>query len=439
MMRQRDLALISVCAMLVLCSAFALGANDAKTGSDSSAGYILHIFGNANMDENIDEQDLACIQGIIDGKEKATELADADLNGKIDQSDIDQVKSIINGTEKEITIIDSGNRTVTVKQPLERLVIYTHQCAEILQLLGVDDKVVGVRDTFAEQPNRFPKLSKVQSIGNGGEPDVEAVLKAKPDAVIAYTFYPKKEALDDKVPTDVKMLKFDCECSGLGPDAMREKVKLFGYLFGARDKAEQYLKWHDKCLSMVEEKVKSIPDDKKVRVYLESSPEGDKPLVSRTAIGTGHAANKLVEMAGGVNIAAGHIPKYEDTAMEYGEIETEWVLSENPDVIVGRAMGAGIRPYENLNDTLIQKYAQQIRSLPGFDNVSAVKNDRVYIITNDYAVTPNYPSALLALAKWFYPDTFANLDPQAAHQEYVNMMGLDYDVKSKGAFFYPKP
>jgi len=206
--------------MLMLCSAFALGANDAKTGSDSSAGYILHIFGNANMDENIDEQDLACIQGIINGKEKATELADADLNGKIDQSDIDQVKSIINGTEKEITIIDSGNRTVKVKQPLERLVIYTHQCAEILQLLGVDDKVVGVRDTFAEQPNRFPKLSKVQSIGNGGEPDVEAVLKAKQDAVIAYTFYPKKEALDDKVPTDVKMLKFDCECSGLGPDAM---------------------------------------------------------------------------------------------------------------------------------------------------------------------------------------------------------------------------
>lgn len=76
--------------------------------------------------------------------------------------------------------------------------------------------------------------------------------------------------------------------------------------------------------------------------------------------------------------------------MEYGEIETEWVLSQDPDVIVGRAMGAGIRPYENLNDTLIQKYAQQIRSLPGFDNVSAVKNDRVYIITKYLLLDQHY-------------------------------------------------
>ena len=43
----------------------------------------------------------------------------------------------------------------------------------------------------------------------------------------------------------------------------------------------------------------------------------------------------------------------------------------------------------------------------------------------------------MLLAKWFYPDEFSDLDPIAAHQEYVNMMGLDYDVKSKGAFFYP--
>ena len=96
--------------------------------------------------------------------------------------------------------------------------------------------------------------------------------------------------------------------------------------------------------------------------------------------------------------------------MEYGDLETEWVLSQNPDVIVGRAMGPGIRPYENENDSLLQKYAQDIKALPGFDNVKAVKDDRVYIITNDYAVTPNYPSALMLLAKWFYPDEFSDLD-----------------------------
>jgi len=415
--------------MLLLCG-LALSAN--------AGGYVLHVFGNANLDSDIDERDLAYLQEIIDGKESKTNLSDADNNGVIDQSDIAQVERIINGTQTEITIIDSDNKTVTVKQPLERLVIYTHQCAEIIQLLGADDKIVGVRDTFAEQPNRFPKMSKDKSIGSGGEPDVEAIINSNPDAIIAYTFYPLEESLDAKLPPEIKILRFDCECSGMGPDAMREKVKLLGILLGAREKAAEYLAWHDRTLSLVEDRIADIAEDGRVKVYLESSPEGDKPLVSRTAIGTGHAAHKLVEMAGGRNIAAGHLPGYQDTAMEYGDLETEWVLSQNPDIIVGRAMGSGIRPYENVNDSLLSKYENEIKALPGFDNVEAVKSDRVYIITNDYAVTPNYPSALMLLAKWFYPDRCNDLDPIAAHQEYVNMMGLDYDVRNKGAFFYPK-
>ncbi|MGB4087570.1 ABC transporter substrate-binding protein [Methanothrix sp.] len=106
-------------------------------------------------------------------------------------------------------------------------------------------------------------------------------------------------------------------------------------------------------------------------------------------------------MPGGVNIAAGHLPGYKDRASEYGDIETEWVLSQNPEIIVGRAMGSRIRPYENANGSLLERYAQDIRSLPGFDEVQAVKNDRIYIITNDYAITSNYPSAVLLLAGWF--------------------------------------
>ncbi|HOK58050.1 MAG TPA: ABC transporter substrate-binding protein [Methanothrix sp.] len=405
--------------------------------TQAAAGdFVLHIFGNANMDDRIDENDLEFIQMIIQGEKNATDLCDADHNGVVDTSDISQVERIINGTATEINVIDSDGKVVTLPQPLERLVIYNHQCAEVLQLMGVDDRVVGVRDTFAEQRNRFPRLSQVTSIGSGGEPNIEAILKVNPQVVLAYTFYPAEDVLDAKLPPEVKVLRLDCECSGIGPDAMREKITMMGYIFGTRDRAEKYLKWHDAIVSQVEERVKTIPEDNRVRVYLESTPEGKNPQTSRTAIGSGHAANKLVEMAGGVNIAAGHLPKYLDTPTEYGEIETEWVISQNPDVIVGRAMGKGIRPYENDNSSALQSYDREIRSLPGFDKVKAVQDGRVYIITNDYAVTPNYPSALLALAKWFYPDLFQDVDPVATHQEYVNMMGLDFDVRTRGAFTF---
>jgi iron complex transport system substrate-binding protein len=120
------------------------------------------------------------------------------------------------------------------------------------------------------------------------------------------------------------------------------------------------------------------------------------------------------------------------------EIETEWVLEQNPEVIVGRAMGGGVKPYENENDSLLRAYYDEIVGLPGFDGTEAVKNDRVYIITNDHAVTPNYPSALLLLAKWFYPETFEDLDSREAHREYLEMMGLSPETADKSTFFYPE-
>lgn len=136
-------------------------------------------------------------------------------------------------------------------------------------------------------------------------------------------------------------------------------------------------------------------------------------------------------------IAAGNIPLQSNSDVEYGSVETEWVLEQKPEVIVGKAMGEGIRPYE-IDDTLIlAAYADEIRELPGFANVDAVENDRVYIITNDYAISPNYPIVVALLAKWFYPDLFEDIDPVAIHQEYMDLMGISFNVSLQGAFFYP--
>ena len=41
------------------------------------------------------------------------------------------------------------------------------------------------------------------------------------------------------------------------------------------------------------------------------------------------------------------------------------------------------------------------------------------------------------MAKWFYPDEFEDLDPQATHQEYVDeFLDIDFDVKEHGTFVY---
>jgi iron complex transport system substrate-binding protein len=121
----------------------------------------------------------------------------------------------------------------------------------------------------------------------------------------------------------------------------------------------------------------------------------------------------------------------------YGSVETEWVLEQNPEVIVCRAMGEGIRPYELDDTSILAAHADEIRELPGFAAVDAAANDRIYIITNDYAISPNYPTTVALLAKWFYPDLFEDVDPVAIHQEYMDLMGISFNVSEHGAFFYP--
>lgn len=407
----------------------------------SSSVYTLDIFGNANEDDTIDLNDVEYIRSIVLGLNGRIELADAKYDGEIDILDVTQTELIILGREKKLTLVDADDRIITVNKPVDRIVIYHHQCAEMLQILNVDDKVVGARDTFETQSRRFPLISTKPGIGNGGSPDIEAILSVKPDVIMAYTFYPEHESLDDNLPDNIAVIRMGCtgieELGGIEDiEAVREEAIKFGYIFDAMDEAKRYLEWHDRYVGEISKRVSEIPDDEKLRVFVESSGGTE---ISRTGIGKGHPAHGLCLLAGGINIGAGCIPSDSGgSGCEYGDIEVEWILDQNPDVILGRAMGSGIKPYELDDNTLLKAYHDEIKSLPGFKNVEAVKNNRVYLITNDHAITPNYPSALVTMAKWFYPDRFEDMDPQAIHQEYMNLMDISFNVYEQGTFMYPE-
>jgi len=406
-----------------------------------ASAYTLGVFGNANEDGTIDQNDVKYTTSVVLGLDNQTRLADAKYNGEINVLDVTQTELIILGMEKKLTLVDADDRVVTVNKPVDRIIIYHHQCGEMLQVLHLDNKVVGVRDTFERQPRRFPVMSTKPSIGNGGSPDIEAILMLEPDIVLAYTFYPEYESLNDKLPDHIAVLRVGC--TGIGEfggmediEAVREEAIKFGYIFDAMDEAERYLEWHDRYVDEIIKRVSEIPDDEKLRVFVESSGGTE---ISRTGIGKGHPAHGLCQLAGGINMGAGCIPSDSSgSGCEYGDIEVEWILNQNPEVILGRAMGSGIRPYELDDDALLKAYHNEIKSLPGFENVAAVKNDRVYLITNDHAITPNYPSALVTMAKWFYPVRFEDMDPQAIHQEYMDLMNISFNVYEHGTFVYPE-
>ena len=154
----------------------------------------------------------------------------------------------------------------------------------------------------------------------------------------------------------------------------------------------------------------------------------DKEASVRWAYASDTGYTDLCDVAGGVNIGKEKI--------DYnGEVEAEWVIKENPAVIIGLSYNGG---YQAENDSLLKAYRDGIMTAPGFDLIDAVRNCRVHVISGDFSLGPQMTIGTVVVAKWLYPELFADLDPEAIHQEFLrDLMDVDYDIAEHGAFVYP--
>ena len=405
--------------ILVLMSCMSLAVMPA-----AASDYTLDIFGNANMDDTIDEDDIAYVEGIIKGTIERTKLADANHDGDVNEDDITQIELIISGEEKALTIIDSADRIVTVKMPVERIIPLHMRHAGAVCVLGAEDEIVGVDTTVVDRVRLFPELSKLSSIGTVREPDVEQIIVLDPDLIITFTNAPLSDILEDNLPDRISVVRFDLSRA----EDMREEMNKLGYILGSGRAAEEYLEWYDHYMETVKERVSEIPEEDRVKVLMErEKTSGEEPSV-RWAYATDTGYTDLCDVAGGINIAR-------DQMDYHGDIESEWVISQNPDVIIGLSYKGG---YKKDDVTPLIEYREAIMSLPGFENVEAVKTGNVHIISGDFSIGPQLAIGTVTGAKWLYPDRFEDLNPQAIHKEFLReFMHVDYDLDQHGVFVYP--
>ena len=122
-------------------------------------------------------------------------------------------------------------------RPLERVICTSATHMGFMHELGLMDKVIGVC-----RPNRIYNLSDEQrktmiDIGDDIQPNMEAILLAKPDAVIISTY-----AEGDQVPGQIEALGisvFYCnEWTETTPLKRAEWIRFFGAIFGCQSKAD---------------------------------------------------------------------------------------------------------------------------------------------------------------------------------------------------------
>jgi len=406
-------------------------------------GYVLHVFGNANMDGTIDQSDVSFLNSVIDGREKATDLSDANFDGAVDMADVALVEQIINGTEKNLTIMDGNGLPITIKMPVERVVAEYLDNADMMQILRRTDRVVGVDLAVAKSPAEFPVLSTRTNVGAmHKEPDYEKVLSLNPDLLLVFSnVTAEKQKNLPGVPVLFAGLYYP---DLLNPEtsAFTDAVRKLGYVLDARPEAEEYIQWHIASLRALKNTTEEIPEEKKPTVLVAAYPEADeKTIFTFAKIDT---LTSMVELAGGRSIAA-DLPDFVKSTYRI-EVDPEWVIKEDPDYIVLLVVattysGLVLDPpsgYDADNATGIMQALQAFMSRPEYSNLTAVKKGQVYILGGN--LRNDASKGLIGaayLAKILHPDD-TKMDPEALHQEYLKrFMGLDYDINQHGVFIYP--
>ncbi|OPY37802.1 MAG: Periplasmic binding protein [Methanoregula sp. PtaU1.Bin051] len=322
-------------------------------------------------------------------------------------------------------ITDSANTTITIIRPLKNIVAVNSMP---LGVLDAGDCITSVSSVVPEGATLAPWLAEKTDVGGGQNgPDFEKILSLHPDAILTYTqFGQGREFYEDRLPDGVPVIRLDF----IRPSTLATEMKKLGYLLNRTDRSSAYVSWHDGIINEINRRLDTIPQGEKARVFID--------VWSNTFTGTGNERRTVSDSMyysrsycsdnGGINIAA-------DLQNPQGTVDIEWIAQQDPEIILGSAYHGGYAA-ENSGD--LKSQYDELSGLPALKEVQAVKNKRIYILSFRYVMGLSYPAARAQAVQWIYPDLFADMNPDAIHQEYVDMFyNVSYDVTRNGAFHYP--
>ena len=382
----------------------------------ASDSFTIKIFGNANLDDRIDEMDISYVEGIISGLNNPTNLSDANYDGQIDQKDIDLIEMIMKNEESELVLMDYVDRVIKLKIPVERVALLNEYSAEGIQIFRVQDRIIGV-DTDIREYTYLPEVSCLPDLGKAKNPDLETILSLNPDLILT-CYYPNIPDLEKNIPQNIPII----DLSFTKPDNLSQEVKTLGYIFGKVDLADDYIEnFHDKYVDLVRSRIEGVSENERPRVYLESS----SPYKT---YGNTTGAHQMMVLAGGKNIF--------DDMEGLPTVDPEAIIDKNPEIIIrGGYTDAG---YSVDDSSKMIELRDEIMSRSGFDSIQAVNENKTHVVDVNLHYGLDYPIGLVYFAKIIHPELFIDVDPIKVHQEFLaEFLGVDLDLSEHGVFIYP--
>jgi len=283
------------------------------------------------------------------------------------------VGAMVTETDEGFTVVDDYGRTVTLEAVPERIVSIAPSPTEILFAIGAGPQVVGV-DNYSDYPDAARSLPKVGDYTL----NIETIISLQPDLIVGGDLVPlaQLEQLEAQGIPYVLLADRTLE------DVLKT-IRLAGVITGHIDEADEVADALADRIDAVE--AKTLAEGvSKPKVYIEYDE-----YMGLWTYGPGSFGDDLISAAGGVNIA-------HNTSAEYTIVGSEFVIAQNPDIIVYTT-----GPWSTLTE---ETYINR----PGWDTIAAVVNGDIYGMDANLLSRygPRIVDCLEQLAEIVHPDLF---------------------------------
>lgn len=336
------------------------------------------------------------------------------------------------------SITDIAGRQVELPKKVDRILLGEGRLIYAVALLEGDkplSRIAGWQGdfrkldphTYARYKEKFPNIDNIPLIGNTTAESVSAekVLTLNPDVAIfglsGHGPGRNSELVTQLEKAGVPVVFIDFRTSPLKNTV--PSMRVLGKSIHREAEAERYIKFYEENVAKITDVTKSIPEDKKPKVFIEL-----KAATAEECCGTAGNGNMgdFIDLAGGINIAKGLLPG------ALGTVNLEKVIATNPDVYIASgalgsdASGPGIKLGADVTSDVARNSLNSVLKRNGIDTLPAVKEGRTYAIWHSFYNSPYNVLAIQEFGKWFYPEQFKDIDTQKTMDTlYKDFLAID--------------
>lgn len=313
------------------------------------------------------------------------------------------------GEREVLTVTDSDGYEVEIVKPVEEIVVTSSAINEILVALGVEDKIVG-RDEWSDvssvlegQKEEVPVVAE-----SSFRLQIEAIAGQDPDIVIADTML-QNEARD-------KLAEFDIPALGertSRADNLFSVIRRLAKIVDREERGEEIISYLNDYRSLIEKRTTELTEEEKPLIFWEW----------REAYKSGNASSTVqprIELAAGINLA-------EKADGTYPNLSAEYVIEQNPEVIIRQESRGTSRE-------ALREKRKEIMDRTGLEETAAVREERVYLLTQAINTGLGSVVADLYFARIAHPELFADIKPEEIYAELTEEF---FEQKVEETILYP--